>query len=249
MAVMRNALLGLLLVFTGQASAAVEPGTLLALERMGSYLRSLKQFAVQASSQTDQVLESGQTVEFRHTTHLLAQQLDKLMVSVDDQGVRRSLFYNGKTFTLYQSPGAYYTSAPAPANINALIDLLNSRYGIELPLADLFRWDANTARQVGLRSAELIGTDTLDGQRCDHYALRQDDIDWQLWLRQGAQPLPCRLTISRRDIPEHPRHSVDFSWQLSPAINANSFEFDPPADARKVPLQWATGKNGQAVQP
>ena len=52
MAVMRNALLGLLLVFTGQASAAVEPGTLLALERMGSYLRSLKQFAVQASSRS-----------------------------------------------------------------------------------------------------------------------------------------------------------------------------------------------------
>ena len=249
MPVMRPALFGLLLMFTGQASAAVEPAALQALERMGNYLRSLKQFGVEASSQTDQVLESGQTVEFRHTTRLLAQQPDKLMVSVDNQGVRRTLYYNGKRFILYQSPGPYYASAPAPASINGLIDLLNTRYGIELPLADLFRWNANSAQQAGLRSALLIGSDTLDGQRCDHYALRQDDIDWQLWLRQGEQPLPCRLTITRRDIPEHPRHSVDFTWQLKPALSATSFEFAPPHGAQEVPLQWAPSKYSLEAQP
>ena len=253
MPVLRPTLLGLLLVLTGQAHAAdqavVEPRALQALEQMGSYLRSLKQFGVQASSQTDQVLDNGQTVEFRHVTQLLAQQPDKLMVTVDQQGLRRSLYYNGKTFTLYQSPGTYYASAPAPASINALIDLLNTRYGIELPLADLFRWNAGTARQVGLKSALLIGSDTLDGQRCDHYALRQDDIDWQLWLRQGPQPLPCRLTISLRDTGAQPRHSVDFTWQLNAPINAGSFEFDPPAGAQQVPLQWAPNKYRLESQP
>ncbi|PAA32118.1 hypothetical protein CJU73_02240 [Pseudomonas fragi] len=253
MPVMRPALLGLLLVFTGQvhaaAETAIEPAALQALERMGSYLRSLKQFGVEARSQTDQVLENGQTVEFRHTTQLLAQQPDKLKVSVDNQGGRRTLYYDGKRFTLYQSPGPYYASAPAPANINALIDLLNTRYGIELPLADLFRWNASTAQQGGLRSAVLIGSDTLDGQRCDHYALRQDDIDWQLWLRQGEQPLPCRLTITRRDIPEHPRHSVDYAWQLKPALSATSFEFDPPHGAQEVPLQWAPSQYRLEAQP
>ena len=253
MPVLRHALLGLLLAFGGQVQAAddiaIEPAALQALERMGSYLRSLRQFGVEASSQTDQVLENGQTVEFRHTTRLLAQQPDKLMVSVDNQGVRRTLYYNGKHFTLHQSPSTYYASAPAPASINALIDLLNSRYGIELPLADLFRWNANTARQAGLRSAVLMGSDTLQGQRCDHYALRQDDIDWQLWLRQGEQPLPCRLTISRRDIPEHPRHSVDFTWQLNPSISASSFEFDPPPGAQEVPLQRAPDKYSLEAQP
>lgn len=249
----RHALLGLLLAITGQVQAgdavAIEPGALQALERMGSYLRSLKQFGVEARSQTDQVLENGQTIEFHHATRLLAQQPDKLMVSVDDQGMRRSLYYNGKTFTLYQSPSTYYARTPAPASIDALIDVLDVRYGIELPLADLFRWNAGTARQVGLKSAVLIGSDTLDGQRCDHYALRQDDIDWQLWLRQGEQPLPCRLTISRRDIPEKPRHSVDYTWQLNAPINAGSFEFVPPAGAQEVPLQWAPNKYSPQAQP
>ena len=253
MPIVRNTLLGLLLVFSGQICAtqpaSIEPAAVKALQQMGSYLRSLKQFAVEARSQTDQVLDNGQTVEFRHTTRLLAEQPDKLQISIDNQDLQRSLFYNGKTFTLYQSPGTYYARAPAPANIDALIDQLHERYAIELPLADLFRWNADTARQAGLRSALLIGSDTLDGQRCDHYALRQDDIDWQLWLRQGEQPLPCRLIISRRDIPEQPRHSVDFSWQLNPPLNAKNFEFVPPAGAQEVPLQWAPAQSGAEQQP
>lgn len=249
----RRVVPGLLLALALHAHAgdpsAIEPAAVQALKQMGSYLRSLKQFGVEARSQTDQVLDNGQTVEFRHTTRLLAQQPDKLLVSVDNQGIHRTLYYNGKRFTLYQSPSPYYASAPAPANINALIDLLNSRYGIELPLADLFRWNANTVRQAGLRSAVLIGSETLDGQRCDHYALRQDAIDWQLWLREGEQRLPCRLTITRRDIPEQPRHSVDFTWQLTPAISAHSFDFDPPAGAQEVPLQWAPSKYSLEAQP
>lgn len=90
---------------------------------------------------------------------------------------------------------------------------------------------------MGLSSALVIGSETLDGQRCEHYAFRQAEIDWQLWLRQGDQPLPCRLVISRRDTAERPRHSVDFQWQLAAPMTAKSFSFDPPAGARAVPLQ------------
>ena len=251
MAIVHRALFSTLLVVSSLCHAAdeVEPAAVQALTHMGSYLRSLTQFEVEARSQTDQVLENGQSVEFRHHTRLLAKQPDKLMVTVDTQGKRRSLYYDGQTFTVYQSPGAYYASTPAPTTITQLIDQVHERYGIELPLADLFRWDANTARQVGLQSALLIGSDTLDGQRCDHYALRQADIDWQVWLRQGEQPLPCRLVISRRDIPEQPRHSVDFTWQLNPAIEASRFEFVPPHGAQNVPLQWAPSARTSQARP
>lgn len=220
-----------------EAQAEIEPRAVQALEHMGSYLRSLRQFGIEAQSSTDQVLEDGQTLEFRHRTELLAQRPDKLRVSVENQGARRSLYYDGKSFTLFESRSGYFTRAPAPASIEQLLDQLSERYGIELPLADLFRWNADTTRQVGLTSALVIGSETLDGQRCAHYAFRQAEIDWQLWLREGDQPLPCRLVISRRDIAERPRHSVDFKWRLAAPITARSFRFDPPAGARAVPLQ------------
>ncbi|AOZ14477.1 DUF2092 domain-containing protein [Pseudomonas lundensis] len=78
-----------------------------ALARMGSDLRSLKQFG----AQIDHVLENGQSIEIRHHTRLLAKQPDKLMVTVDNQGKHRSLYYDGHAFTVYQSP-ARITPAP-----------------------------------------------------------------------------------------------------------------------------------------
>ena len=215
----------------------LEPKAVTALEQMGGYLRSLQQFRIDAYSHTDQVLDNGQTVEFSHRTRLVAMQPDKLQVSVESDVERRSLFYNGKSFTLYDNRSGYFANQAAPANIGALLDQLSERYGIELPLADLFRWSPGTAKEVGISNAVLIGSETIDGQTCTHYAYRQPDIDWQLWIRQGSQPLPCRLVISRRDTAEHPRHSVNYLWQLNSAPKPADFEFTPPAGARAVPLQ------------
>lgn len=233
----RLILIGLLLAASGAVADELEPKALSALEQMGGYLRSLAQFRIEADSRTDQVLENGQVVEFRHHTRLQAKRPDKLHVSVESDGKRRSLFYDGKRFTLFDSRSGYFASQDGPADISGLLDQLSQRYGIELPLADLFRWNRDTANAVGLSSALLIGHDSLDGKACDHYAFRQPDIDWQLWIRQGPQPVPCRLVISRRDTAEQPRHSVDYQWQLSPALSPDDFEFTPPPGARAVPLQ------------
>lgn len=103
-----------------EAKAELEPKALQALEQMGRYLRSLRQFGIEAQSSTDQVLEDGQTLEFRHRTELLAQRPDKLRVSVEAQGARRSLYYDGTYFTLYESRSGYFTRAPAPAQHRAV---------------------------------------------------------------------------------------------------------------------------------
>ena len=196
----------------------------------------MQQLRLDTDSRTDQVLEDGQVIEFNHQTHLQARQPDKLRVQVERNGERRSLFYNGQRFTLYDSRSGYFTEQAAPTDIASLLAQLSERYGIELPLADLFRWDATTAKAAGLSDALWIDSQTLNGQVCDHYAYRQPDIDWQLWVRQGPQPLPCRLVISRRDSAGQPRHSVDYRWQLDAPSNDRDFEFTPPAGARAIPL-------------
>lgn len=238
-------LLCLALLATTASADELEPRALVALDQMGAYLRSLQQFRLDASSHTDQVLENGQVVEFSHQARLLARQPDKLQVSLESDGKRRSLFYDGKRFTLYDSRSGYFASQAAPADISGLLDQLSERYGIELPLADLFRWHPGTAKDVGISSALLIGNETIDGNACTHYAYRQPDIDWQLWVRQGPRPLPCRLVISRRDTPEQPRHSVNYHWQLDRGIKPQDFEFVPPPGARAVPLQQLDSQGEQ----
>lgn len=226
-----------LLPALGQAADVLDPKALAALSRMGSYLQGLQRFSLSTRSETDQLLDSGPLVSFAHHTQVLVQQPDKLFVSVDQARSARQFFYDGKGFTLYDGRYGYYAKGQAPSTIAHLLADLSERYGITLPLADLLRWNSQTARQVGLTQAHVIGTDYQDGQACTHYVFRQPVIDWQLWLREGAQPLPCKLIISRRDEPERPRHSVTFDWDLSAPIAPQAFVFTPPAKAVAVPLQ------------
>jgi hypothetical protein len=221
-----------------QASAAeVDQRALTALEQMGGYLHGLPYFSLSAETYTDQILESGQIIEFHHRTTAMAVPPDKLHVSVDEGRFARKFFYNGKSFTLYDSRNGYYATSPAPPGIDPLLDQLTDRYGIDLPLADLFRWDKATSKNIGISDAQLIGNEVLGEQICTHYAYRQPGIDWQLWVRQGPRLLPCRLVIVRKDIPEQPRHSVDFTWDLSTRPATSTFDFRPPAKALAVPMR------------
>lgn len=221
----------------GQAVNQLDPKALHALSNMGSYLQGLQAFSLSTHSQTDQLLDSGPTVTFAHYTQVLARQPDKLFVSVDQGTSARQFFYDGKGFTLYDGRYGYFSKGEAPATIDRLLAQLSDRYGITLPLADLFRWNSQTVQQVGISQATLIGSEYLDGQACTHYVFRQPVIDWQLWLRDGPQPLPCKLVITRRDEPERPRHSVTFDWDLTSPINPTAFDFTPPAKAVAVPLR------------
>ena len=58
---------------------------------------------------------------------------------------RKTLFYNGNRFVLFDHGQRYYASGDAPPTINDLLDDMSERYGVVLPLADLFRWNATTA--------------------------------------------------------------------------------------------------------
>jgi len=117
----RLVLTGLLLTPHTVLADELEPKALTALEQMGGYLRSLQQFRIDAHSHTDQVLDNGQTIEFSHQTRLAAMQPDKLQVSVESDGSRRSLFYNGKRFTLYDSRSGYLPNQAAPAKKGHLV--------------------------------------------------------------------------------------------------------------------------------
>ena len=219
------------------AAAEKDPRALKVLQDMGAFLRGLKHVHLTTRSDTDQVLDSGQVVQFSYHTELIATPPDKLRVSVVDGPYHKTLFYNGKRFVLFDQGQRYYANGDAPATIDALLDDMNQRYGVVLPLADLFRWDAATADEVGISSALYINDQEVDGQLCAHYAYRQPGVDWQLWVHLGPRPMPCQLVIVRLDAEGMPRHSVRYQWLDDQAAPASTFEFLPPAGVHAVPLR------------
>lgn len=220
-----------------QSPAEQDPRALKALQDVGAFLRTLKHLHLIAISDTDEVLENGQAVQFSYHTEMIAIPPDKLRVTVTDGPHQKTLFYNGKRFALFDKEQLYYATAEAPPTIDGLLNDMSSRYGIELPLADLFRWNATTADKVGISNALYINDQEVDGRLCAHYAYRQPGVDWQLWVHLGPRPFPCQLVIVRQDTEAMPRHSVRYRWIENQAPPEGAFDFFPPKGVHAVPLR------------
>ena len=111
-----------------------------ALNNMGTYLRSLKDFQVKAAVTSEDVLSDGEKLTFTHTTEILAQSPNKLRVEIEGDQKSRLFLYDGTTFTLFARRAGYYASVDAPPTIGELIDVVSDKYGIDIPLLDLFLW-------------------------------------------------------------------------------------------------------------
>jgi hypothetical protein len=218
-----------------QAKASdVEPEAVAALEKMGAYMRTLNAFQVRAATTREDVLDDGEKVEFSSVTDVLVQRPDRFRAEVDGDRQTRLYLYDGKSFTLFARRAGYYATVPAPPTIGELADRLDDKYGIEVPLSDLFRWGGPKASTKEITAASDIGPSVVEGTTCEHYAFRQAGADWQVWIQNGSFPLPRKLVITTTTDEARPQFSAVYTWNLAPSYNDAAFTFDPPDDAKRI---------------
>ncbi len=215
---------------------AIDPGAMDALNKMGAYLRTLKSFQVRADITTDNVLDNGQTIQFSSKVDLVAERPNHMRTEITDDDGHRFLFFDGKNFTIFGQLVNYYATVPAPATLAQLGVDLSTKYGIELPLYDLFQWGTNEDTIKRIKAADDIGPSAVDGVTCEQYAFRQESVDWQIWIQLGEFPLPRKLVIRTLTDDAKPQHSEILTWNLAPSFSENAFTFDPPADARRITI-------------
>jgi hypothetical protein len=216
--------------------STIEPKAMAALQKMSSYLRTLKAFKVSFRLFKDEVLLSGQKVMIDGTSELTVQQPDRFHFStkIDEAHRDQQFFYDGKTFTIYGNTNKLYATFAAPGSIVELLDVAEERYNIGMPFTDLFIWGTDKADPTAIKSAIYIGPTQINDVTCDHYAFQNEDVDWQLWVQQGESPLPRRLVITSKEEEGQPQYISVMDWKLSPKINTKIFTFVPPKDAHKI---------------
>ena len=218
------------------SAEARDPAVLLRLAQMGDYLRSLKSFAVKAETAKDEVLESGQKLQFGGTLEYRYAKPDKLRASVRTDRKWRDFYFDGKTLTQAAPRAGYYASAAMTGKVGEVMTDLAQRYGIEMPLADLFFWGTPSSGVDDITSATLIGPARIGGVDTDHFALRQQGVDWQIWVERGAKPLPHKMVVTTTDEPAQPQFSATLSWNLGAQTPASAFTYVPAKDARRIEL-------------
>jgi len=227
---------------------AVDPNALKALEKMTAYLRTVSAFQLVADTTRDEVLDDGQRIQYGGHLDMLAQRPNRLRVEVTNDRQQRFFFFDGKSFTLWaprMEYMEYYVTVPAPSTIGDLIEGLQDKYGIELPMVDLFRWGATEHGPADVQAATDVGPAQVGGVSCEHFAFRQSDVDWQVWIQLGAYPLPRKLVITTMSDPARPQYSSTMTWNLAPSYNDAAFTFEPPPAAKKITIQELSGRGGE----
>ena len=217
-------------------TAAVEPDAIAALNKMGTYLRSLKAFQVRAETTKEDVLDDGQKVQFASTSDVLAEAPNRLRAEVKSDRDEHLDLYDGATFTYYAPRVNYYATVPAPPTTVELINRLEQNYGMEIPLTDLFRWGGPHSSVDKITAATDIGPGDVGGVTCEHYAFRQPGLDWQIWIQLGDYPLPRKVVLTTMTDEARPQFSAIYTWNLAPSFNDATFKFVPPPGAGKIVL-------------
>lgn len=225
----------------------VDPRAVDALKAMSTYLQSLPSFRLVSEASLDVITVQDQKVQLDMVTTYQVKRPGIRIDWVSDQK-NRQFFYDGSKFTLFAPTLGYYATVDAPPTNREFLDALYDKTGVELPLADLFRWaDADHADDLALlTSAFSVGTATLDGVKTDHWAYRTDDYDWELWIDQGDKPLPRKYVLIDRTDPTLPAFTARLTWQVNPTLDPAAFTYVPAADA--IAISFNTPQAAEVTQ-
>jgi len=218
------------------AASAVDAGSIQALKDMGAYLQTLQRFQVSNQLTGERVLADGQKLQHSAMADLDVARPNRLRVRMVTATSERELIFDGKTVTLFQPAQKYYSSVELVDTLNGLGNRLRERYGVELPLADLFVWGTPAAPLDKIESAMNAGQDFVGNDICDHYAFRQGNIDWQIWITTGGKPLPRKIVITNRADEARPQSVSLITWNLKPSFTDAVFTFIPPKGSSKIEI-------------
>jgi len=219
------------------AANAVNPASIQALKDMGAHLQSLKRFHVSTELTGERVLADGQKLQHNAAAELDVARPNMLRARMFSSRSEREIFFDGKRATLFIPAQKYYSTVDFTEDLGGLVSKLEERYGVEIPLADLFLWGTPAAPLDKISSAMNAGQDFIGADLCDHYAFRQGDFDWQIWITTGAKPLPRKLVITNRTDEARPQSVSLIEWNLKPTFKNSVFTFTPPKGATAVELR------------
>lgn len=214
----------------------VAPEAVAALQRMGAYLAGLPRFEVVSESNLDLVTDADEKIDLDGITTYQVRRPDAFVIESRTDRKARRFIYDGHQFTIHAPRLGYYATVAAPPTIREVLAEAEDRYGVSLPLQDLFSWGDPDAPPHDLQGARYIGVATLDDVQTDQYAFREGDVDWQIWIQQGDQPLPRKIVIIDRSDPTLPEFSARLRWNVSPSFDARTFAFTPGAEDRAIPV-------------
>lgn len=205
---------------------------------MSDYLKRFQEFSFRTEVTYDQVLEGGQKIQYSREAEIAMRRPDRLHALVNgDLSVER-IWYDGKTFVYMNLRNLEYAKVDAPDNVDDTLDFMARTYGVSSPVSDVLYSDPYAILMENVLTGVYVGESIVRGVPTHHLAFTQANIDWQIWIEDGARPVPRKAVITYKNVISSPQFNVWTSdWDFEPALADSLFRFLPPEGAREVELE------------
>jgi hypothetical protein len=205
------------------------------LKKMTDYVAAQKIIAAKYDSDIEVVTTDGEKISFNSSGQLLIQRPDKLRVSRTGGYADVDMVFDGKTLDILSKDQNKYTQIESPGTLGQLVERIRDKTDADLPAADVFASGAYDELTRDLTSARHIGQGVINGVECEHLAFRTPEVDWQIWVQTGANPIPRKYVVTSKTVTGQPQYSIQINdWQTNAPVTESSFAFIPPPGAAKV---------------
>jgi hypothetical protein len=206
------------------------------LLRSARFLAQAPRFSVSMASNYDSVQSDGEKIEFGERRKVTLERPAQLRVETErSDGSQGGLVFTGKEILLVDITNKVYATEPQPGGIDDSIVHLISDLGVRLPLALLLSTRLPAEFERRIRSINYVEKTNVLGVPAHHLAARGDTVDFQIWIQDGAQPVPLRVVITYRDEPGKPQfRAALLGWNFAPAITPTTFAPQMPAGATRI---------------
>lgn len=195
------------------------------------------------------MLDSGQRIDVDISASVIVSRPNKLHAERNGELLDQVFYYDGKTLTLCNPSDKVSTTEPAPGTIEKMLDFARESLGLSIPTADLIYRNAYPLLMQDVSSAQVVGKASIGGVTCDHLAFSRPDVDFQVWVKEGGQPLPCKYVVTDTSTPALVSISTVMSdWNTAPAVSDASFTFVPPDGTMAITFMQLDASSGSAAK-
>jgi hypothetical protein len=217
------------------AEGVIDPKADAALRRMSQYLSGLQSFQVDTTGVDEKFTKDGHKIQQVQDSRILIERPDAARVDRTGPAGQTVFRYDGKRFSVVNKDANVYATAPAPAKLDAAIDDARERLKVDLPGGDLLVSDPYAALTDGMIEGRYVGLEPIDGAMAHHLAVTKKNMMWQIWIKDGPEPVPLRYVVTSEDLPGHPAFTLQLrNWQPNANVAPDSFAFKPPAGAKQI---------------
>lgn len=222
-------------------AAADDAGARAALKAMSDFMGAQQHISARFDSDIEVMTTALEKLQFDASGQIQLSRPAGLLLSRAGGYDSVRMYFDGKTVTLLDVDDNIYAQVAAAASNDELLAVMAEQFALPVPGADFLFTNSYARLSAGIIEAKDVGPAVIDGVKCRHLAFRNIDTDWQLWIRTGDKPLPCKFIVTSKTMAGAPQYSLRiYDWGFA-APAAGTFTATLPAGARHAAISDLSG--------